>query len=50
MCIRDSNGVENMVTNNQSFAKGVNTLNGHVTHDALAASLGLQYVDVKEAL
>ena len=45
-----NNGVENIVTKNQSFARGINTLNGHVTHDALAASLGLQYVDVKEAL
>ena len=45
-----NNGVEHIVTNNKSFAKGMNTLNGHVTHKALAESLDLQHVDVIEAL
>ena len=45
-----NNGVENLITKNIPFSKGINTLNGHVTHDALAKSLDLQYVDGKEAL
>lgn len=45
-----NNGVENLITKNKAFAKGINTLNGHVTHDALAKSLNLQHVDVRDAL
>jgi len=45
-----NNGVENLIAKNKPFAKGLNTLNGHVTHEALAKSLDLKYVNVVEAL
>ncbi|PZC46454.1 MAG: alanine dehydrogenase [Chloroflexi bacterium] len=45
-----NNGIENLITRNETFAMGINTLNGHVTHKALAESLDLQHVDVIEAL
>ena len=45
-----NNGIEELVTKNKPFAKGINTLNGHVTHEALANSLNMQYVNVEEAL
>ena len=34
----------------EGFGLGVNTLRGHVTHPAVAESLGLEYVPLKEAL
>lgn len=43
-------GYEKAVLENEALLKGVNTLNGHVTYQAVADSLGLSYTDVKTLL
>ena len=45
-----SNGVQKAVTEDPSLAKGVNTLNGHITHPALAESLSMTYEDLEKML
>lgn len=43
-------GLKKIIDRNASFAKGINTINGHVTHQALATSLNLEYVDLMDAI
>ena len=45
-----NDGIEKTVREAGSLSKGLNTLGGHVTHPAVADSLGLPYVPVAEAL
>ena len=45
-----NDGIENTIEEGGSLSKGINTLNGHVVHPAVASSLGLEYVPVGEAL
>ena len=42
--------VQKAVTADPSLAKGVNTLNGHITHPALAESLSMDFRDLEEIL
>ena len=43
-------GAVQAVTENAALAKGVNTLNGHVTYEAVARDLGYPYTSVTDAL
>ena len=43
-------GLKQTINSNPAIAKGVNTLRGHVTYEAVADSLDLEYVPVEEAL
>jgi alanine dehydrogenase len=43
-------GLDQAVKSDPAIAKGVNTLRGHVTHRAVADSLGLEYTPVEQAL
>lgn len=43
-------GLKQAVLDNPALAKGVNTLDGCVTHEAVAKSLGYDYTPVKDAL
>ena len=43
-------GVQKAVTSDPGLAKGVNTLNGHITHPALAESLSMTFQDLEEML
>ncbi|MDR3588208.1 MAG: alanine dehydrogenase [Negativicutes bacterium] len=43
-------GWRQAAADNAGLAKGINTLDGKVTYQAVAASLGLPYVSLKEAL
>ena len=45
-----SRGLQKAVTTDSSLAKGVNTLNGHITHPALAESLSMTFQDLEEML
>jgi alanine dehydrogenase len=45
-----SSGLQKAVTTDSSLAKGVNTLNGHITHPALAESLSMTFQDLEEML
>lgn len=45
-----NDGVEKTVTGAGPLARGINTLGGHVTHPAVASSLGLEYMPVAKAL
>ncbi len=40
-------GVLSAVRNSEPLAKGVNTYNGHITHNKVAEALGKQYTDLK---
>jgi alanine dehydrogenase len=41
-------GWKEAVLNNPALAKGVNTVHGHLTHEAVAESLGLSFLDFRE--
>ena len=43
-------GLDQAVKSDPTIAKGVNTLRGHVTHRAVADSLGLEYTPVEQVL
>jgi len=43
-------GLHDAIHNSSAISKGVNTLEGHVTYEAVADALGLDYVPVEEAL
>ena len=43
-------GIAKTIRDDTAIAAGVNTLNGHVTHKAVADSLAVDHVPVKEAL
>lgn len=43
-------GVERAVKENRALALGVNTMKGHVTHQAVAESLGLSHVPLSDVL
>lgn len=43
-------GVEGAVVSDPAFALGVNTMGGAVTHDVVAASLGLEHTPLEQAL
>lgn len=45
-----NSGVENIVRGESPLARGVNTLNGHITHPAVANSLALECVSPAEAM
>ena len=45
-----NDGIEKTVIEGGSLSKGINTLRGHISHPAVASSLGLDYVPVAEAL
>ncbi|MBM3945302.1 MAG: alanine dehydrogenase [SAR202 cluster bacterium] len=43
-------GVKGIIQEGKSLSLGLNTLHGHITHQAVASSLGLPYVPPAEAL
>ena len=44
------NGIESLAHSREDIAKGVNTMRGYLTYEAVANALDLQYVPLKEAL
>ena len=44
------NGIEKLVHSRRDIAKGVNTMRGHVTYEAVAEAVDLPYTPVEEAL
>ena len=43
-------GLKSVVKEGGAIAKGVNTLNGHVTYQAVAEAIDVEYVPIAEAL
>ncbi|WP_433943905.1 alanine dehydrogenase [Paenibacillus sp. SN-8-1] len=45
-----NSGLKTAAMNNKALAKGINVLNGYVTHEAVARSVNTSYISVEEAL